>query len=77
MLSGLNHKSALGCLNFPCSRQLTSCYKLLLGQFWAEELAPSFKGSSPIQFLNCKTKLHKINNMNDFRASLQDSHFCE
>ena len=36
------NRNSLWCLTFPRSRQLTSRYKLLLCQFWAEELANSF-----------------------------------
>ena len=35
--------NTLWCLTFSSSRQEISCYKLLLSQFWAEDLAPPFK----------------------------------
>ena len=39
--SRVNHNT-LWCLTFWRSRQQTSCYKLLVSQFWAEELVPPF-----------------------------------
>ena len=42
--------NTLGCLSFPCSGKQSSHYKLLLGQFLAEEPAPPFKSCNT----NCK-----------------------
>ena len=36
------NRITLWCLTFPRSRQPTCRYKLLLGEFWAQEVAPSF-----------------------------------
>ena len=36
--SRFNHNT-LWCLTFPRSKQQTSCYNLLLGKFWADDLA--------------------------------------
>jgi len=37
--SRVNHNT-IWCLTFPRSRQQTSCYELMLCQFWAEQWAP-------------------------------------